>query len=226
MAQRRSARQARPTVTTPSVSAPVSGASAAAEQTDLAVTTRRSARAQVAAAINRFLTDNGEVHIPTLTEHVMTEIKADDEFLDSFLRQSLRPMVYEIASQAVARTRGLILFQDRMITREAFTTIVFEQRKKFPLWLEWTPMGQKRLLDMRRPEVLQAAERREQRAAAEMARAGWLRKIAEALPDDEHTVGETLSDEELVRLSAIAQGVELLNGTNGNGALPGEVAVA
>lgn len=208
-------RATRPTVTTPSVTPPAPSPSP--EVTELAVTTRRSPRAQVAAAIHRFLAENAEVHIPTLTEQVMAEIKADDDFLDSFLRASLRPMIYDIASQAVARTRGLILFRDRIITREAFTTIVFEQRKKFPLWLEWTPLGQKRLLDMRRPEVLAAAERREDRAAAEMARATWLRKIAEALPDDEHTVGEVLSDEQLVVLSAQAQAVEVLNGNDGTG---------
>lgn len=161
-------------------------------------------RTTVAKLFRTKIGEADEFRVPEVTDAIVAEIQADPDLLASFVKESLRPMVYTIGLAELARWRQqkegegieVVLTGEYGATRETIT------RKATIRRLQWLSraehVGDRHMLleTMEREHLLTAAEERETRAEAEAHVARFLRAVASRLQPGE-TVGERFKDEQL-----------------------------
>lgn len=123
------------------------------------------------------------------------------------LEEFVRTELFEKALKREVMGAGLIVVGGVILDRPTFRAGVQERarqedRSPWATWLErvGTQGPVRRVLDMTRPQLLQAAARREETARRNTRVATMLRELAARLPDDQTPVRCALSTEEIGRL--------------------------
>lgn len=149
------------------------------------------------------------VKLPDLANAAVVHFSKDPVFVHGFLETHLRPIIYDLAQKAMAATRGkqnVINVNDTLVTKEGIIAGAQKLQSKWERWLEHVGDRHVRLTEMKRADLLAAAELREQRAGTDMAIAKLWRALAERMEVDQ-TVGELFTPEQIekVRTSLIIE---------------------
>lgn len=149
------------------------------------------------------IADRDTVHLPTLTDEAVAAFQGNEEFLARWLRETFRPVVYELAQRVVSQSRGQRIYlsgTDSVSDRKAVRGAI-KAAAKWQRWLEHTGSGHVRLMVMNRPQLLEAAAERERRGATEYLLAHLFRALALRLPNDTAPLEEVLTPEDIEELA-------------------------
>jgi hypothetical protein len=138
-----------------------------------------------------------EVRIPTLTDAVVDRLLTQPKLLRAFLKECIRPLVYDFAQRFCARTRGHVVLGDDILGREQVDKAIRRLRPRWESWLEHVGDRHIRLVEMTADDLLAAALLRERRAATDVRYAGLWREMAARMAPGQ-TVGQAFGEEELV----------------------------
>lgn len=161
-----------------------------------------STRRQLRDWVKEQIAGKTEVHSPTVADAAVLHFSDDREFIVAFLNEMLRPMIYQTVVQVMKATRGagdVIVLGDDVVTRDVATERARTMRNKWTGWLERSGTRHVRLMEMRRDDLLLAADEREKRGATEYELAALWRALAERLEGNEK-VAERFSADEIERV--------------------------
>lgn len=138
-----------------------------------------SARAQIKRWVREEIQGRDEVRISELVVDAMNLFNSP-EFQHQLFVEALREMVYNLASDVIKETRGLIptiggATSKQAIRRKASQHIIFSQ------WMEHVGDRHIRLLEMTREDLVVAAAERRQRGEYELGLATLWEQLAEDL---------------------------------------------
>ena len=159
------------------------------------------ARAEIA----RRVQEDGSVQIGDVASAMVEHFGAQPEFVRTFLDQQFRPICYDVAQRATARTRGSIVFGDTVMSRDEFTEEVQRRRPRWQAWLDrleyvgdkHIPVGQ-----MRSAELLAAAQERRRRGEAEFAVAVVLEQLEVKVRRGNRRVADVWTEDQIASLVA------------------------
>lgn len=111
-------------------------------------------RARVRLWLREEIAERDEVHRPALVDEAVAHFGNQDSFVRRFLRDSLKPVVYELASQEMARTRGEIVeLGDDVVTRGEFKRRARRNFPRFSSWMEHSGGRDIKLTEMKRADL-------------------------------------------------------------------------
>lgn len=141
------------------------------------------------------------VDLRDLTERARVRFGDDQEFRDALVTRALEEMVPAEARAVFSRQRRVAL-GDEHVTRQEFERQVMAE-SRWGRWFEAVADNRHvSLLAMTKKDLMHAATQRETRAATEIERAMFLRKLAAGIKRPGQTVGEAYTLPELDRLWA------------------------
>lgn len=136
-------------------------------------------RAQIARFVREKIEGEDRVDLPDLVEMAVGHFAHDPAFVAQFMREAFPAIIYGIAQNVVAQTRGAtVLVGNTLTTTSAARKAASAARPRWQMWLEHTGAGFARLPDMTREELLTAAEQRDTRADRERSLATLWRTLA------------------------------------------------
>lgn len=146
------------------------------------------------------LKEGERVDVPELTDKTIKWLVKDKAFVNQFIRETLRPLVYSRILRVISGTRGLHVVGNAVLDDE---TIEERSRKivsKFVTWYEHAGGSSIRLMRMNETELRTAADERFKRGRTEMLYGKLWLKLAERLEADQ-VVEDVWSAEEIEALS-------------------------
>lgn len=144
------------------------------------------------------------IDLPEVTDGVLGRVLGDPALLETYVRETIRPIIYNAVIERVQQTRrNLVVVGTIAATRQRVRSRVSLAARiaRWESWYEHSGSASIRLTMMKRPELIRAAEEREDRGNRELRIAGLMREIAGRLPDDTTPVGQRLT---LAEIDAIA----------------------
>jgi hypothetical protein len=151
--------------------------------------------------------ERGEVNMTVLDAEIVDALidsMKDDPDFRAVIEAAIRPTVHDIGFHALKKAGHVQIQGANAITIDALRQKVKVKSERVA-WLEYDP-DQKihiALHEMTRSQVLAAAMNRTDQAREHKEIARWLLRIADRLPDDATTVGQALTDDELIRLRGL-----------------------
>lgn len=137
------------------------------------------------------------VDIATLHREAIKRFRNDDEFINALIRDSLRDLSWQELRAAIHRTRTKAQDAPNRNAEAVERSVVgFLSR-----WYESVgPRDYKPLFQLRRPELIECARHRRARAEGELRVASFEDALAGGLPNDETTVRDHYTDEQLEQI--------------------------
>lgn len=158
-----------------------------------------SAKAKIRRLVKERISGEDEFSLPDLASEVVSLVKSDRVFLDSFLDEFLREAVYEYTQHYVAKTRnGFIMLGDIATTREGLEARA-SRNSIFNDWLEHSGSRMVRLMKMTREDLLAAESERRERGEREIRLANTWRALAVRLEGGQR-VEEVFTVEEVEKI--------------------------
>lgn len=166
--------------------------------TPVGVRTQRSVRKIIREFVNQQIAGESEIQTSEVVARVYEHFKDDEEFIAAAVRDIIQQVVPQLLSEQFTRRRtAWVTTATGAVSRRRLEDTVRERLGKV---FENANGKYHVFLDMRRPDLLAAAESRERRIAGESRWASLERDTAALLPNDSETVGACLSDKQLVEL--------------------------
>lgn len=140
-----------------------------------------------------------EIRLPDIATEAVEHFLEDRAFLTGPIGDLIRASAYDAAAAFVKRTRGLVIFEDAVIS----TTEAKQRAKRSPFfsWLEHAGDRHLHFLDMTREDLELAATERETRAETDLEVARLERALAERLEGGQR-VRDRFSVEEIEAIRA------------------------
>jgi hypothetical protein len=160
---------------------------------------RARAIARARQLINDALADHRYVHLRRdVREQLKAEIMSDTDWVEDMLDESLNPVLYDLATNAVHGTRqGIFLVVgDEIMRRDEFRRRARGQASRWMGWMEHVGDRFIRLGDMTRRDLLLAAQERRRRADREYKIADLWEKLAAGLAEEQR-VGEVYTIDQI-----------------------------
>lgn len=146
----------------------------------------------------------GSVSIPALTNLITERLVSEPKLLRSYLKESLRSIIYDAVQRKVARSRTHILFQEEVIARNELQAKM-PSRPRWGAWLEHVGDRHVLLMQMTRADLEAAAQEREARGGFEYRTAALWRKIGSDLRPGQQ-VRDVFSEQ---RIAALAESLQI-----------------
>ena len=167
----------------------------------------QSSRGRIREAVESIIEESASFDMPMVIQSVVSEIDEDPEWRRQVLKESITSHVRAVAGEVLnyRRRNGLpipVLSGHRKLTPTEVTDYVEREADRFETWAENAGGRYIRLLDMNRSQLKDAARQRVGRVLGDLHHARLLWQIAAGLKDDEQTVGQRYTTEQLARLSA------------------------
>jgi len=168
----------------------------------------QSARGRIRTAVEDLLSvDQAEYSLPTIVAKVIGMIDADPDWRLEVLAQAVGSHVRVVANEVIQYRRRAnlplaVLLGKHTMSRAEVDDFVERSASRFETWIERCNGRYINLLDMRRGELQAAAQERGIRVVGELHRMRLLYTLSKGLVDDEQTVGERYTSEELARMMA------------------------
>lgn len=136
-----------------------------------------STRTQVREWIRQLPEGRKEVNLVELTSGAMEHFMNDENFVQQFMSESLRPMIYELAQESLAYGRSLYIQQVTKSIQEG------KQPRSgiFAKWFEHAGSKHVNLMEMTRRDLFLAAQERQDRGEHELGLARLWRNMASKL---------------------------------------------
>lgn len=129
----------------------------------------KSTRQQVAEWVRAQMEGQEAVSLPDLVNDAVAHFEPQRSFVRQFLAESLRPIIYDLASTVAKQSRrNFVVAGDELVTREELTERSNKRASRWESWLEHVGGKHVRLLDMTREELILAADIRRGRADSEL----------------------------------------------------------
>jgi hypothetical protein len=171
----------------------------------------KSARMQLYAWVVERVTGPGaeaRIKISDVLEEVQERFIADPTWVRSFMEETVSDMARSTIRDAVASTRGQYrryVANEQVLTGPEWVkegqALGNRLMSKWASWMEFDGTSHVRLGDMRRQDLLKAAQTRRKRAEREIELATLWEAIAARLPDDETPVSAVLEWKDIELLS-------------------------
>lgn len=158
-----------------------------------------TSRGRVRSWLREVISDSDSVQLPELASEAVEHFRSDQVFIDQLLKESLAPMVYELAHDVMKETRqGTVVLGERVVSGKEFKRRSSALQARFLRWMEHSDGdGHVRLMKMRKKQLLAAAEERTKRGNTELMIAAFEKRVAAGLENDKQAVEEKYSAEDL-----------------------------
>lgn len=160
--------------------------------------------AEMRAWIKERTTDKKSVNAPALARKMIKHFEKDEEFVVAFFREHGYATAYRLVIETIQRTRGrasVVQLGDEVVDRDEFEKRSKAFLSRWDRWLEHVGDKHVRLMDMKRSDLLAAAQIRRERADNELEIAQLWESLAERL-EGSQTVREAFTPEEIDRVKA------------------------
>lgn len=131
-----------------------------------------------------------EISIATLTDDAFGHFKADRPFIDQFIEEHLRDMIYQLVRKAVMETRQTYQVGGVIVGKGVEDKSVQVKPSKWSKWLEFDGENHVRLPAMTKPQLLSAASLRRDTAQVQLDRAELLERLAKRLKNNTERVSD------------------------------------
>lgn len=155
------------------------------------------------------------VHIPDLVDDITRQVDMEQVVRWPLLRQVVDAFVRDLVNQRLARTRGLLLMGDEVVTRDAFEKRLRQRANRFLTWHEHVgSKGHVQLMKMKKVDLIEAADERKARGMRELQIGALWESLAAHMTDDEE-VGDRYSTEQIAELAGKLRITVLFEESNG-----------
>jgi hypothetical protein len=153
------------------------------------------------------------VKIRDVIDAVKTRFFVNQAFADRFLDEMLEDTLQMVVREVVGQTRGLYrreISNDTIVSPTTFVqknaaelgARLNKMSEKWSSWLEHVGDRHIRLMSMRKQDLMNAAQERRRRADREIEIATLWEALANAMPDNNVTVGETFTLSQIETVSS------------------------
>ena len=165
-------------------------------------TTTTSTRAQLRGWVRERIAGHETVRITELKNTAIVELAGNRRFVRSMMEETMPALLAEVCREVVAETRGsLVQLGDVVVSEAEFEKRVARRASRWERWLEHSGTAHIQVMQMRKLDLLRAADERESLAEANARVAVLWRELASHL-DDQQRVGDVYTAEHLERTAA------------------------